>query len=384
MAKRKKLPDDLKELCCQCRAGKLFAVQQWIRDGRPCRMPAGNFATSPIRIAIEQNFHSLVEVLLQENVLEQEEKDSALATAVDYRNLDIVELLFQYGANPNVIDFETVLWSRHPGIMRWFLAHGLDLESSYGIAQAFRDKHREFLGTYLNIRDHVPTAAKQAAMALRYHAADGNLKWVSLLLWAGADPRLPVPRLDDSDVDEENIDSALAAAVQRGQFEVVKRIKIDTARDDVTVLANGWCLSPNPNLLEMLITLGADVRRNRGAINSAFSAFEWSLDPIFRNYLRTEDALQCMEILAVNGARWRPEDGYKFSCLRRTLAKVGIHDAIRYLQRIVTTGAIDQPVFQELMRTPQMRELLRQSYPGVIRLREYADYTGSRARKNRM
>jgi hypothetical protein len=383
MSKREKLPDDLKEFCGLCRAGKLFAVEQWIREGWPCRMPAGNFATSPVRIAIQQGFHSLVEVLLRENVLEQEEKNDALFRAVDYRNLDIVELLARYGADPNAIDFETVLWSRHPGIIRWFVAHGLDLESDYAIARAFQAKHREFLGIYLSIRDQVPTSAKQAAMALRYHAADGNLKWVSLLLWAGADPRLPVPRLDDSEVDEESLESALTAAVWRGQFEVVKRIKIDPARDDVTALANSDCVWPNPNLLEMLIKLGADVRKKRGAINSAFSAFEWSLDSYFRNYSRTEDALRCIEILAANGARWRPKDSYGFRCLRRTLAKIEVYDAVRHLQRIIKTGAIDQPVFQELMQTPRMKELLKQSYPGMMKLREYAGYIGSPARNNR-
>src|SRR5262245_27668502 len=112
MMKREKLPDDLKEFCSLCRSGKLFEVQDWIRDGRPCRMPAGNFATSPIRVAIEQGFHSLVEVLLRENILRQDEKNDALARAVDHRNLEIVELLVQYDADPGAIDFETVLWSR--------------------------------------------------------------------------------------------------------------------------------------------------------------------------------------------------------------------------------------------------------------------------------
>jgi hypothetical protein len=203
MSKRDKLPDDLKELCGLCRAGKLFAVQRWIREGKRSRMPEENFSTSPVRIAIEQGFHSLVEVLLQDNVLSKDEKNEWLARAVDSRNLDVVELLAQYGADPSCVDFDSVLWSRDPGIIRWFIAHGLDLESDYMIARAFRDKHREFLGIYMSVRDQLPTARKQAAMALRYHASAGNLKWVSLLLWAGADPREPVPRLDDSEVDEE-------------------------------------------------------------------------------------------------------------------------------------------------------------------------------------
>ena len=133
--------------------------------------------------------------------------------------------------------------------MRWFVANGLDLECDcYPIARAFRYKHREFLGVYMSVRDTVPTARRQATMALCYHAADGNLKWVSLLLWAGADPRLPVPRLEDSDIDEEDVETALVAAVRRGQFDVVKRIGIDPARDDVTAMINEYCFWPNPKL----------------------------------------------------------------------------------------------------------------------------------------
>jgi hypothetical protein len=226
MSKREKLPDDLKELCSLCRAGKLFAVQQWFRDGRPYRMPPGNFATSPIRTAIDSGFHSLAEVLLQEGAVDQEEKNDALIRAIDSRNFDLVELLTQYGADPRTVDFDTVLWSRHPQIMRWFVANGLDLESGYPIANAFRYKHREFLGVYMSVRDTVPTARRQATMALRYHAADGNLKWVSLLLWTGADPRLPVPRLEDSDVDEDDVETALVAAVRRGQFDVVRKSEL--------------------------------------------------------------------------------------------------------------------------------------------------------------
>lgn len=261
MPKRDTLPDDLKELCLLCRAGKLFAVQKWIAGGRRYRMPPGNFATSPVRVAIQRGFHSLVEVLLRENALDKEEMNDALVRAIDDRNLDLVQLLVEYGADRKMVDFETVLWSRQPAIMRWFVAQGMDLESNYAIARAFRDKHREFLGVYMGVRDQLRTAQRQATMALRYHAEAGNLKWVSLLLWAGADPRLPVPRLEDSDVDEENIDSALAGSVRRGQFEVVKRIKIDPARDDVTALANTYCFFPNPDLIEMLISAGSQ-RKN--------------------------------------------------------------------------------------------------------------------------
>ena len=83
-----------------------------------------------------------------------------------------------------------------PAITRWFLNRGLDLEEGFPIARAFQDRHRDFLGIYMDVRDTVPSARMQAAMALRYHVREGNLKWVSLLLWAGADPRLAVPDLE--------------------------------------------------------------------------------------------------------------------------------------------------------------------------------------------
>jgi hypothetical protein len=378
MAKREKLPDDLKELCSLCRAGKLFAVQTWIRGGKRYRLPPGKFTTSPLRTAIHTGFHSLVEVLLQAEAAIAEEKDDALYHAVNNRNLDLIELLVKYGAEPNAINSETVFWSRHPAIIRWFIANGMDLESGYPIAKAFANKQREFLGIYMDLRDRIPTARLQAAMALRHHVANGNLKWVSLLLWAGADPRMRVPHLDDQDAAEEDYSTALVDAVRYGHLEIVKKM-IDPARDDLTALLNEYCFSPNPELIEFLLSLGADARvgtKDRSAMHSAFSAFEWSLDPVFsyNSYSRTDAALHCIEVLAANGARWAPKDPYRISCLRRALAKAAAHDAIRYLERITKAGAIDQPMFHELMRTPKMKEILNESSPGVVTLRRYAGF----------
>lgn len=176
MPKREKLPDDLKELCSLCRAGKLFAVQAWICEGKRYRLPPGNFTTSPLRTAISSGFHSLVEVMLQADAATSDEKSHALYQAVDNRNLDLIELLVKYGADPAVVYTDSVFWSRHPAIIHWFIAHGMNLESGHPIAKAFVNKQREFLGIYMDLRDSIPTARHQATMALRHHVTDGNLK----------------------------------------------------------------------------------------------------------------------------------------------------------------------------------------------------------------
>jgi hypothetical protein len=161
MPRQQTLPDELKELCALCRAGKLFAVQEWIRTGRPYRLPEGHFTTSPLRVAIQTGFHSLVEVLLKAGV-PQKEKNEALARAVRDCKLDILELLRECGADVTSIDPAEVFWTRNPGIIRWFIANGMDLERSESIAKAFRDKQREFLGIYMDLRDRVPSARRQA------------------------------------------------------------------------------------------------------------------------------------------------------------------------------------------------------------------------------
>jgi hypothetical protein len=80
MAKREELPDDLKELCSLCRAGKLFAVQARIREGKTLSSPSGNFTTSPLRTAIDTGFHSLVEVLLQAETATGEKRTTLFIT----------------------------------------------------------------------------------------------------------------------------------------------------------------------------------------------------------------------------------------------------------------------------------------------------------------
>jgi hypothetical protein len=172
MPRREGLPDDLRELCSLCRAGKLFAVQDWIKTGRRFRLPDGHFTTSPLRTSVQSGFHSLVEILLQAGTSSQETSE-ALALAVSNRNLGLVELLIQYGAEVNAIDPEHVFWCRHPGIIRCLIENGMDVETEASIAKAFRDKHREFLGIYLHLRDRITSARTQAAMALRHHAEQG-------------------------------------------------------------------------------------------------------------------------------------------------------------------------------------------------------------------
>lgn len=73
--------------------------------------------------------------------------------------------------------------------MEYFIDNGADLETDYPLA-ALCSKIRTALGIFMRHRDRYPSFRDHLNMALRH---EGNLKWVSLLLWAGADPNKKGP-----------------------------------------------------------------------------------------------------------------------------------------------------------------------------------------------
>lgn len=181
------LSEEMEALALLCRRGDLFGVQKWIDAGRPVEPGPGKFRRTPLRVAIETGFLSLVEVLLRAGINDAEKK-RALRKAMDAGRADIFDLHVRHGADYATLAFEEVLESRQKEVIEWYAQPGVDWESAYPIAHALARGQREFLGVYMSLRDQVPSARRQAAMALRKHSSDGRMRRVALLLWAGVDP----------------------------------------------------------------------------------------------------------------------------------------------------------------------------------------------------
>ena len=65
--KRTETYEEIKPLIDLCKAGKLFEVQEWIVTGKPVNPPpsiSGYKKKSPLEVAMDLGFHSLVQVLL--------------------------------------------------------------------------------------------------------------------------------------------------------------------------------------------------------------------------------------------------------------------------------------------------------------------------------
>jgi len=168
-----------------CREGRLFELQRWIAGGRSIVMPS-DYRKSPLGIAVQTGFHSLIELLLQQES-GQAAKDAVLIEACQERQVGVVELALQYGADPRAVAFLDALLAWDRRVVSVLLERGADVVTDYPFARAFQMRIRTALGCYLDCRRQRPDLAdalqQQVDMALRQACSDKNLKWVSLLLW---------------------------------------------------------------------------------------------------------------------------------------------------------------------------------------------------------
>jgi hypothetical protein len=221
---------EAKELIRLCEAGRLYGVEAWVRAGRSLRFPP-EIRKTPLGVALSTGLHSLVEFLLR-NEESRQAKTDALRLALQLDRRAFAELTVAYGADANAVPFLDVLMTGDRGLAAFFLERGADPLTDYPFARAFHElKAKTTLGSYLDCRRNRTELAtqlqEQADMALRQFCQEGNLKWVSLLMWVGANPRSKGPALDDADHadDPDWHTTAFDEACASGNVDVVKRLK---------------------------------------------------------------------------------------------------------------------------------------------------------------
>jgi len=358
-----------------CHEGRLYELEQWLAAGKSIVMPA-DYKKSPLRIAVQSGFHSLIELLLKCET-NQAAKDAVLIEACRERQVGAVELALQYGADPRAVTFLDALLAWDRRIVALLLERGADVVAGYPFARAFQMHIRTALGSYLDCKRQRPELAdqlqQQADMALRQACAEGNRKWVSLLLWVGANPRvkgLAVEDVDDPDIagDPESQRSALQEACSSGHVEIVKRMKPDPASDDLAELLKAASTFAKREVIAYLLTLGANPNDKP---NDGSSALDECL-----KYLHWEDSYHfhpqrvvpasnltksraTVRLLVESGAKWRP-DANTIADVLRGLYHIDPEVITEFVERLRFHQACDEDVIHKLLRTPKMQALLRE------------------------
>jgi len=378
-------PEELAELADLCRAGKLFEVQKWVKEGRPVALAKetkGKGTTrNPLRIAMNRGFYSLVQVLLEAGAPWRAGNYDALDDAVSMRRPDLASLLIQHGAQVAEVSMSFVLEMWHPEMVELFISNGASLCRGNPVACALIYKMRPTLGLLKRFSDN-PAIVRQGGMALRYHANGGNTKWVSLLLWAGADPWARGPYrpedLDDDVGEDEEYLSAIELAVMGGKLDVLrlkKLITVPVADNSATAkLIEYACHAPDSAVLSWLFERGhrpeAIADCGTAAISLLLNWMSWDFpsvhdtpwsQPQFSGGIDSFRALERMKMLhmlVAHGAKWLPADKHMIADARRNLLKMAPAYALEFAWLMQTYRAARRKDMEELFRTPAMARLL--------------------------
>jgi hypothetical protein len=234
----------LEELHRLCRLGRLYDVERWIRAGRPLQLAAGSPAErrrhrSALEIALDRQDHSLILLLVANGFDLALEPKCPLDEAVRLRRGDLLDLLLEWGADPQRVDLDILFETYDSLLFERFRGLGVDLTAGHALAYAlgYHTSNKPLLGFAKRHRLDEPRIQTALDIALAHHAGEGHEKGVMLCIWAGADAHAPVPNMNymglrDDEEDEDEGRSAIQEACSGGHASILERLRPDPARDD--------------------------------------------------------------------------------------------------------------------------------------------------------
>jgi hypothetical protein len=264
--------------------------------------------------------------------------------------------------------FSDVLLTWEPALIRLFLDRGADAVTGCPFAIAFGAKVRTALRPFVEYRKFHPEHSKelqsQVDRALRHFAREGDLKWVSLLIWAGGDPRNSVPRLYDRD-DPDLYGTAMEDAAASGHLEVLKRLKPISSRDDLVELLDWAAFGPHQDTIRYLLDLGAhpNNKANGGSAaldrclwNFQFESIRWTHYGGKISKWQIGRSLESIQVLAEHRAEWRPNGSSEMNSVRRLLLNCEPDVTIELLKILTEHKACSEDTLRSLFSSSRMQE----------------------------
>jgi ankyrin repeat protein len=374
---------EAKELIRLCEAGRLYEVEAWIRAGKSIAVPA-EIRKTPLKVAIATGFHSLIELLLRHEESQQVKNDS-LRLALQHDRPALIELALAHGGEIVAVPFLDVLLTGNRAIVTAFLEYGADPLTDFPFARAFCQlRAKTTLGSFLDCRrmkpELGPQLQEQADMALRQFCQEGNLKWVSLLMWAGADPRTRGPAVDDAEHidDSEWHTTALNEASASGNVKLLKRLGANSS-DDLAGMLERAAYSARPDVLAYLLDLGAKPNDKPDGGSTAlescirhlgwedFDRVRYGYGPTYQSPAhKVSNGRAAVKLLLQHGAIWKPQPS-TLNDTRRILYRLEPEVTVELVSHLLETANGESGV-RELLRVPRMRQHLASCASQLSRL----------------
>jgi len=297
---------------------------------------------------------------------------------VQKRRLDLIQLLVEHGADIHSVDMDIVFEAWAPEIIEFFIEKGADLETGNPLAIALISRIRTALRIFLSYRDRFPSFQEQLDMALRHHCKEGNLKWVSLTLWAGADPFSRGPdaesQVDDDDPDERMNALEYAALYEHWAVFKIKKIQLNPDDPRLSRLLEHVSWGGGYELLASLLEKGFNPNDQANGGSSQIQSFlrRLSLRRLHRyggfsfereqsepiDSFDSRDTLKAIHLLARHGGRWIPQEKYEVNEARRSLLKMKPEYTVEFIWIMSGYSGCTRSTVEELLRKPKMRKHL--------------------------
>lgn len=213
----------------------------------------------------------------------------------------------------------------------------------------------------MSYKDKIPGLKPQLDLALRYHVQENHIGSVCLLLWAGADPRIPLPDIDDEDGNSLVI-SALEEAVWNGQVEMLEKMKVDPAKDNIDQLLRRACFSGKWEIIEKLLQLGANPnwedQDKTSAMSELLGRFVWKITPVvgYRSEWEVDQMLETVCKFADRGGRWQLPDNYRMRDLRRALTQLSAEKVEKIVLKFRSHRVCSDDELFHLINTPRLKK----------------------------
>lgn len=166
------------------------------------------------------------------------ERTSPVNAVLEARRWDLLELLHDWGADPNDADVWRILDTYQTAVFERFRAAGVDLTAGDAMADALASssRNRPLYGFARAHRVEDPRFQRALDVGLGAAIKARNDKAVSLCPWAGADPRRHVGDKGEDPAEEVDGYTAFERAVSANASAYLRKLGFDQVRDDIEAL----------------------------------------------------------------------------------------------------------------------------------------------------
>lgn len=338
-----------------CKKGRLFDALRMLEELGSARFRKTRKWT-PLFVAVDRGFHSLVEVLLRYEH-EAWDLEKAYGGALRRHRSDLAGLILRAPSWRAPIDPVEALATGDCDLIRAMIASGTDFTAPHVVARACLRSSWGTLECLTKGGIGIAPVQHELQIAMVTHASRGHIKSVVRLLRAGIDAHEPSDWFDERDRLMNEPMSAVHAAVYLDTPALLSIFRPSPEKDRAEDLLGG---TREPAIYQVLLDAGFELNcQENGGSTALHDAITWgrffSIAPGLNR--EREKFVTDVEWLLERGAKWVPRDSNDWRSVRDSLLAAGESLAGRLVKLLRDSGAITDNLLVELFRPPRMAKL---------------------------